>query len=58
MQVEDTEWDQLNRGKWRGIGLTDPIKNVEVFGLSFFKVTKKPTIAIRTNGFSFPLSSK
>lgn len=24
------EWSQLNQTDWRGLGLTDPIKNVEV----------------------------
>ena len=39
MQIEDTKWDQLNHGNWRGIGLTDPIKNVEVFW-KFYELTK------------------
>jgi hypothetical protein len=26
----DTGWDQLNPENWKGIGLTDPIKSVEV----------------------------
>jgi len=30
MELEDTGWDKLNPGNWKGIGLTDPIKNVEV----------------------------
>lgn len=33
---EESEWDQLNRTNWRGIGLTDPIKNVEVRGYWLF----------------------
>lgn len=29
--VEDLkEWDSLSRRSWKGLGLTDPIKNVEV----------------------------
>ncbi len=27
---EDTEWDKLNRTSWKGLGLTDPVKSVEV----------------------------
>jgi hypothetical protein len=27
---DNSEWEQLNKGNWRGLGLTDPIKNVEV----------------------------
>jgi DNA-directed RNA polymerase III subunit RPC2 len=30
LHAEDTEWDQLNRANWKGLGLTDPIKAVEV----------------------------
>lgn len=26
----DDSWDGLNRTEWRGLGLTDPIKKVEV----------------------------
>jgi hypothetical protein len=26
----EDEWEQLNRTNWRGLGLTDPIKNIEV----------------------------
>lgn len=29
-QDGDDEWDHLNRTNWRGLGLTDPIKSVEV----------------------------
>jgi DNA-directed RNA polymerase III subunit RPC2 len=25
----DDEWEQPNRTQWRGLGLTDPVKNVE-----------------------------
>ena len=38
--VEDTEgmdeWEELNRQKWKGLGLSDPVKSVEVrvLGLS------------------------
>lgn len=27
---EESDWEQLNRTNWRGLGLTDPIKSVEV----------------------------
>lgn len=27
---EESEWDQLNQTSWKGLGLTDPIKSVEV----------------------------
>ena len=27
---EESEWDHLNRTSWRGLGLTDPIKSIEV----------------------------
>lgn len=27
---DESEWDHLNRTHWRGLGLTDPIKSVEV----------------------------
>ena len=27
---EESEWDHLNRTNWRGLGLTDPIKSIEV----------------------------
>jgi DNA-directed RNA polymerase III subunit RPC2 len=27
---EESDWDLLNRTNWRGLGLTDPIKSVEV----------------------------
>lgn len=30
MELVDIGWDQLSRENWKGIGLTDPIKNVEV----------------------------
>ncbi|KAL1702856.1 hypothetical protein EV121DRAFT_261627 [Schizophyllum commune] len=26
---EESEWEQLNRTNWHGLGLTDPVKNVE-----------------------------
>ena len=27
---EESEWEHLNRTNWHGLGLTDPVKNVEV----------------------------
>ncbi|KAG6865344.1 DNA-directed RNA polymerase III subunit [Blastosporella zonata] len=29
MDEDENEWDQINAKNWRGLGLTDPIKNVE-----------------------------
>ena len=28
---EDEDWEQAGRRNWRGLGLTDPIKSVEVY---------------------------
>lgn len=30
--VGEERWGEMNRTEWRGLGLTDPIKNVEVSG--------------------------
>lgn len=30
---EESDWEHLNRTNWRGLGLADPIKTVEVFFL-------------------------
>jgi hypothetical protein len=30
--VGDETWGELNRTEWHGLGLTDPIKKVEVRG--------------------------
>ena len=30
LDPEDEDWQHLNRTNWRGLGLADPIKNVEV----------------------------
>jgi hypothetical protein len=30
MDEDENEWEALNRTNWRGLGLTDPIKGVEV----------------------------
>ena len=27
---EESNWDYINKTDWRGLGLTDPIKNVQV----------------------------
>lgn len=27
---DENDWDHLNQANWRGLGLTDPIKSVEV----------------------------
>jgi hypothetical protein len=40
---EESEWDHLNRTNWRGLGLTDPIKSVEVgpkFNVFLLAVTR------------------
>jgi hypothetical protein len=42
MDFEDTGWDQLNPGIWKGIGLTDPIKNVEVSNQTGFLARLMP----------------
>lgn len=34
LNEEASQWEQLNRTDWRGLGLTDSIKRVEVRGLS------------------------
>jgi hypothetical protein len=30
MDEDENEWEALNQTNWRGLGLTDPIKSVEV----------------------------
>lgn len=30
LNEEENEWEHLNRTNWRGLGLTDSIKSVEV----------------------------
>lgn len=32
---EETDWEHANRTNWRGLGLADPIKRVEVFFFHF-----------------------
>ena len=32
---QESEWDHLNRTNWRGLGLTDPIKSIEVHSILF-----------------------
>jgi len=36
--VGDEIWGELNRTEWRGLGLTDPIKKVEVRGRKTYAV--------------------
>jgi hypothetical protein len=33
MDEDENEWEALNRTHWRGLGLTDPVKAVEVCSL-------------------------
>jgi hypothetical protein len=39
--VEDVEgvdeWEELNRQKWKGLGLSDPVKSVEVHILCLWR---------------------
>lgn len=57
----DNEWEQLNRTNWRGLGLTDPIKSVEVrLKLHFavcFKISRR-FLQFRTNGCYYQLFSR
>ena len=34
---DEDEWNQLNRTDWRGLGLTDPIKDIEVCNLALLR---------------------
>lgn len=33
-EMMDDEWEKPSRTEWRGLGLTDPVKNVEVRDLN------------------------
>lgn len=47
----ESEWDHLNRTNWHGLGLTDPIKSVEV-GRNFSGAfLNHNTFLARINGF-------
>jgi len=51
------EWENLNRRSWRGLGLTDPIKNVEVINIFYIENTTQLILIYlpRTSGnFSQP----
>ena len=37
-QVGDDMWGESNRTDWRGLGLTDPVKKVEVRGRKMYAV--------------------
>lgn len=54
---EENEWDRLNKTSWNGLGLTDPVKNVEV---RLPRLTCKSPCrqrgSTRTNGFFYPPS--
>jgi hypothetical protein len=39
MDEDENEWEALNRTNWRGLGLTDPIKAVEVCSLPLVSST-------------------
>lgn len=48
---EENDWEHLNRTNWRGLGLADPIKTVEVFFVfcAYFLFSNHPHL--RTNGY-------
>lgn len=57
------EWESLNRKTWRGLGLTDPVKTVEVSFVLYspgfpFRRAEVKAIILRTSGFYFQPSSK
>ena len=56
--VDDSEWEELNRTNWKGLGLTDPIKNVEVRAVDASDILHMIQLLSRTNGCCYPLSSK
>jgi hypothetical protein len=45
---DDEEWMQMNDTNWRGLGLTDPVKKVEVSRRNI--VAQHLTSSYRTNG--------
>ena len=48
-------WEELNRKKWRGLGLSDPIKAVEVRDINMhFKNLCNAVKQHRTSGFFYP----
>jgi hypothetical protein len=47
-QIGDDNRDELNRTDWRGLGLTDPIKKVEVSDSK--KCSVRLRLGFRTNG--------
>jgi hypothetical protein len=56
LEKEDLDWEQLARTNWKGLGLTDPIKSIDVRIISSnHKLAHKLP---RTNGSCSPLSSK
>jgi len=55
---EENEWEQPNRTNWRGLGLTDPIKSVEVRVMRLAYLNTIHTLSTRTNGFCYLPSSR
>lgn len=57
MDEDESEWEQINAKNWRGLGLTDPIKSVEVRLLvSCILLSIESDTRTRTNGFFYQLS--
>jgi hypothetical protein len=48
---EGNQWDHLNNLNWRGLGLTDPIKNVEVRPALPYFLTTTQNGRNRTSGY-------
>jgi hypothetical protein len=51
---EESEWNQITGANWHGLGLTDPIKNVEV-RLPRYPGHSVTQFFARINGFCCPL---
>lgn len=56
LQSEGANWDRLDVPDWNGIGLTDPIKTVEVCKLNYVPVLL--LVFLRTSGYYYQPSSK
>lgn len=52
-----SEWDHITKKHWNGLGLTDPIKRIEVYPVSHLRFLA-PIHFPRTNGYSSRLSLK
>ncbi len=56
MEVDgEQDWDQLNKSNWRGLGLSDPIRSVEVRDCSRLRATRPIVVFFRINGSFFLL---